>query len=212
MSGSLFPTYTRSERIADAAIHLLGVPLGLISAIWLVIAGWDGGRTTTASAIYGLGLVGMLSASAAYNLASHGTLKHILRRIDHAMIFVMIAGTYTPFALLGLGGEMGGWLCGAIWTTAVLGVASKLLLPYGWERLSLVLYLAMGWAILTVIGPLSDALSTTAIVLVFIGGILYTIGTAFHSIKRLPFQNAFWHLLVLAAAACHFASIYYEFV
>ncbi|AWK85383.1 PAQR family membrane homeostasis protein TrhA [Azospirillum thermophilum] len=212
-----FPDYSPSERRADALIHIVGVTAGLLGAAWMSIEiiEADGlpARTAWSLATYGLGLIGMLVMSASYNMARPGPRKALLRRLDHAMIFVMIAGTYTPFTLSGLEGRPEGLLlCAAVWSVAAVGVLLKLFFLHRFERLGLVLYLGLGWAVVTVAGPLSTRLSGTALWLLAIGGVLYTFGVIFHLLQRMPYHNAVWHFMVLAAAVCHFSAVMVEFV
>lgn len=208
-----FPVYSVGERRADAAVHAVGVTAGIAGFVWLlntaILSGTLPARTITALAIYGLGLVGMLIASAAYNLAPPDIGKALLRRVDHAMIFVMIAGTYTPFTL-GLG--QGVVLGGAVWGGAAFGAALKLRFPGRFHRLGLALYLGLGWAIVTALEPLGSVLSAPALWLLVVGGLLYTVGVVFHLMDRMPYNNAVWHLLVLAAASCHFAAVSVAFL
>ena len=208
-----FPVYSAAERRADAAVHAIGVTAGVAGFVWLLNAGVFSGavpvHTALALVIYGLGLVGMLTASAANNLAPPGLGKALLRRIDHAMIFVMIAGTYTPFTL-GLGQGIG--LGGAVWGGAAVGATLKLRFPGRFNRLGLALYLGLGWAVVTALEPLGTALSTPALWLLIAGWLVYTIGVVFHLMERMPYNNAVWHLLVLAAASCHFAAITVAFL
>ncbi|PWC82247.1 DNA-binding protein [Azospirillum sp. TSH100] len=217
-----FPVYSAGERRADAAVHAIGVTSGVAGFIWLLSAGVFSGavpiHTALALVIYGLGLVGMLTASAAYNLAPPGFGKAMLRRIDHAMIFVMIAGTYTPFTLglgPGIGQGMVGqgiWLGAAVWGGAAFGATLKLRFPGRFNRLGLTLYLGLGWAVVTALEPLGSALSTPALWLLIVGGLVYTVGVVFHLMERMPYNNAVWHLMVLAAAGCHFAAVAVAFL
>lgn len=208
-----FPVYSVGERRADAVVHAVGVTAGIAGFVWLlnaaVLSDSLPTRTALALAIYGLGLVGMLTASAAYNLSPPGFGKALLRRVDHAMIFVMIAGTYTPFTL-GLG--QGVVLGGAVWGGAAFGAALKLRFPGRFHRLGLALYLGLGWAIVTALEPLGSVLSAPALWLLVAGGLLYTVGVVFHLMERMPYNNAVWHLLVLAAASCHFAAVSVAFL
>jgi hemolysin III len=157
--------------------------------------------------VYGAGLVAMFACSAGYHLIRKARAKEIFRRLDHAAIFVMIAGTYTPFALLNMGGAWGIGLLSAVWAIALIGVVMKLALPRIFERLSVPLYLAQGWAVLVAIKPLVAAVPTLALVLIGVGGVLYTIGVLFHLWDRLPYHNAIWHGFVLVAAGVHYAAI-----
>ncbi|NIA71052.1 hemolysin III family protein [Pelagibius litoralis] len=205
----VFPTYASAERRADAAVHVLGVGASLIAFPILILLALPQGSSLSilSLAVYGTGLIAVFACSAAYNMAKRPGWKEILRRLDHAAIFVMIAGTYTPFSLIVIGGGWGLALLAAVWVVALAGVALKLFLPRRFERAAIALYLAQGWAILAVVEPLVAALSTAALVLLVTGGGLYTLGVVSHLWRRLPYHNAIWHALVLAAAGCHYAAI-----
>lgn len=206
--------YSRGEIVADAAVHALGAAFGLaasgaLAAAALPQAGADPLRAL-AVLIYAAGLAAMLGCSALYNLAPAGTRrKALLRRCDRAAIFAMIAGTYTPFAGVALGGTAGGALLAGVWTAAAAGAAHALLGPPGRrEGVAVLLYLLLGWCGVVLVVPLSAALSTWALALLAAGGVLYSAGTAFHLATRLPYHNATWHAFVLGAAACHFAAVF----
>lgn len=156
--------------------------------------------------VYSIGLVGMFAASAAYNLVSHVGVKEILRRLDHAAIFVMIAGSYTPFALV-VGGRTGHMLLAAVWAIAAVGVAIKLRYPRRFDKLSVLLYLSQGWIVLLALDSITAALSNRALSLLVAGGVVYTVGVAFHLMERLLFHNVIWHIFVLGGAACQFVAI-----
>ncbi len=163
--------------------------------------------TSVALALYGMGLLAMFGFSAGYNMVDRPDWKQILRRFDHAAIFLMIAGTYTPIMLIGVGGARGYALLALVWAVALMGVALKLAAPRRFERISVVLYLALGWSILAVMEPLISALSVPALVLIVIGGVVYSFGVAFLVWRRLPYHNAIWHGFVLVAAGCHYAAV-----
>ncbi|HAH10119.1 MAG TPA: DNA-binding protein [Alphaproteobacteria bacterium] len=202
--------YTRSEVAADAVIHVLGVTAGVIGAGVLVTmsALYGTGATLAASIIYGTGLVAMLSFSAAYNMHPPGPRREFLRRLDHAAIFLMIAGTYTPLTTLHLSGAWAITITSLVWAMAVTGITLKIAFPRRFERLSLAAYLAMGWMGVVAIEPLLASLPMSTFVLIGVGGVLYSAGTAFHVWESLPFQNAIWHGFVLAAAVCHYAAVF----
>lgn len=204
-----YPDYSRNERIADGIIHALGVTGSLVATIIVlsVAAPSLPAPSIISLVIYGLAMVAMFAFSAAYHLIPVPHWKPGLRRFDQAAIFVKIAGTYTPFAVVSLGGFLGYGLLGAVWSAALLGVFAKLFLQNGLRGFSTVLYLALGWSVLAVLQPLNDAVPLSAIVLLGVGGFLYTIGVVFHLWRSLPFQNAIWHLFVLIAAGCHFAAV-----
>ncbi|MBS7809697.1 PAQR family membrane homeostasis protein TrhA [Roseococcus pinisoli] len=193
-------------RTADACIHVIGVTAALAACVALA-AVMRGGFGVVPVALYALGLVAMIGCSAAYNLAAEGRGKRLLRRLDHAAIFLMIAGTYSPVALLGIGGAWGWGLAAVVWVGALAGATLKLCRPEGFERLAIAAYLLLGWAGLVAIVPLVAALPGMDLALLGAGGLLYSLGVVAHVSKRLPYQNAIWHGFVLAAAACHFVVV-----
>lgn len=201
--------YSKGELIADLVIHVLGVTAGAIGAVILIsmAAVYSNTATLIAVLIYGIGLISMLSFSAAYNLHPPSPRREILRRLDHAAIFLMIAGTYTPFTTLHLTGAWSIAITSTIWVLAVGGMTAKILFPRRFERASLFAYLAMGWIGLVAFQPLLDSLPMWTFLLIGVGGVLYSVGTAFHVWESLKFQNAIWHAFVLAAAACHYAAV-----
>lgn len=206
----MYPDYTRRERLADAAIHAAGVTFSIVAAAVLIAvsAGKVSALEQVSLAVYGAGLIAMFLCSALYNLVQRRPLKDIMRRLDHAAIFVMIAGSYTPFVLGKIGGETGILLFLAVWSIALLGVLLKLFFPGRLERISVAIYLAQGWLILFALDPLLSAISGVSIVLLVLGGVIYSVGIIFHLWERLPFHNAIWHGFVLVAAVCHYAAIY----
>ncbi len=201
-----FPFYSRAERAADAAVHAVGVPLGIVAAVVLLLrAGAHGGLTTAVIAVYAVGLVGMLGASAAYQLCPHCLLKERLRRLDRAMIFVMIAGTYTPFSVTVLYARHGLALCLLLWALAALGMFVTLRYPRRFERALLLLYLAMGW-MLALIRDCFALLPPAVMAMILAGGVVYSVGAVLQG-TRLKFHNPIWHLLILVAASLHYAAI-----
>ena len=183
-------------------VHALGVVMSVIAVavlLRMVIPIGDA-LLIMAATIYSVGLIAMFGLSAAYNLIVGPKWKEAIRRYDHAAIYMMIAGTYTPFALIGIGGPVGYSLLALVWLLAIIGLVLKLLWPRRIERASLVLYLALGWIGLVAAGSIIAALPVSALVLLGMGGILYTTGVVFHLWTTLLYQNAIWHIFVLAAA------------
>lgn len=204
----IFPSYTKGERIADAAVHIAAVGCAVIAgAVLLVVAVPGGAAQLAALGLYVFGVVAGFGCSAAYNLVSSPRTKAILRRFDHAAIFLMIAGSYTPFAAIAIGGLWGVVLLSAVWVVAIGGVALKLALPGRFERISIALYLMLGWALLPAMGPVVESLSGASLVLLLVGGGLYSLGVVFHLWHKLPYHNAIWHGFVLAAAVCHYIAV-----
>ncbi len=205
----VYPEYSKAERVADGCIHILGVTASVVAAsILIAIAIHHLPSHATASVlVYSAGLLAVFCCSAAYNMSGTSAWKSILRRFDHAAIYVKIAATYTPFAVVKLTGVVGFALLGTVWAVAVIGVIAKLALPGQFVRTAYVLYLAQGWAAVATINPLLSALSSTALILLGVGGVLYTVGVAFHLWHTLRYHNAIWHGFVLVASACHFAAV-----
>ncbi|MFL5253875.1 MAG: hemolysin III family protein [Rhodopila sp.] len=206
-----FPHYTAAETAADAVIHVLGLA-GASVALGCLLARIGSTATGTQLAaliVYGLGLVGMLSASALYNLTPPraGRLKRVFRHLDHAMIFVMIAGSYTPVAISALPRRLGLPLCATVWSLAAIGIGLRLMWGHIYQRLSLGLHLAMGWLVLAVLPPLAVAVSGGVLACLILGGIVYSLGSVVHTWVRVPFHNAAWHIMVIVAAALHLAAV-----
>jgi hemolysin III len=202
--------YSRLEHRADAVIHVAGIVFAVGATAWL-LSHVSGAATVAAVSVYCTGLLAMIVASAAYNLAPTGTLKDILRRFDHSAIFVMIAATYTPFAAARLGYPVGDVILVLVWSAAAIGIALKMVFPRRFEKVSIALYLAMGWLIVTAIKPLAASVAAIDFWLLIAGGLIYSASVAFYLIERIPFHKAIWHGFVLAAAVLHFAAIAIEF-
>ena len=213
---------TTAELVADGVVHALGVGLGLPAAIALVVlsvldkaparAMADAAANVAATsalpiAIYATGLVAMFVCSAAYNVFRQSRRRAWLQRFDHAAIFAMIGGTYTPFTVLRLENVWSAALTSAVWAIAGFGIAVKLLQPRWIERVSIGLYLALGWIGLVAIGPFAQSMDATTLALLGAGGAIYTIGVIFHLWRALPFQNAIWHGFVLVGAALHYGAV-----
>jgi hemolysin III len=207
-----FPTYSRPERIADAVVHALGLALAVVAATALMataLARGDGARLAGLG-IYAAGLLAMLACSALYNLTRKTARKALYQRFDHAAIFAMIAGSYTPLALVSIGGAVGHGLLAFVWTVAAGGILVALLGGRRPEALLTGSYLLLGWTVLVALQPLAAAVSPSGLALLVAGGVLYSVGAVFHHWRRLPFQNPIWHGFVVTAAACHYAAILRE--
>ena len=204
-----FMQYRASELAVDRIIHLIGILAGVVgSAILVGIAAGVADRPTlSACLVYSLWLLAMLGCSAAYHLASNAPRRKFLRQLDHAAIFLMIAGTYTPFTTCRLHGVWAIGITAAVWTGAVIGAVMKLICPRRVERVSIVAYLALGWIILVGVRPMLGSVDALTALLIGVGGVLYSVGVGFHLWRALPFHNALWHSLVLVAASCHYAAI-----
>ena len=198
-----------AEKRADAVVHAVGVTAGAIGAVLLLAAAVDRQPLHTLSAVvYAVGLLAMLSCSAAYNLTPPSRAKWWLRRFDHAAIFLMIAATYTPFLVRLNDASAATALAAVVWAGAVAGMVLKIGWPGRFDRLSIALYLLLGWAIVLAFGPLTQSVTLLSLALLIAGGALYTIGVIFHVWDSLRFGTAIWHGFVVAAASCHYVAVF----
>lgn len=197
------------ELFADGFVHTLGIVAGAAGATVLLILALNRAPPGTVAAlgVYATCFMAMLACSAAYNMGYYSRWRGIFRRCDHCAIFLMIAGTYTPFTTQLLGFWQALWLTVAIWVTCLFGIVMKLAEPETFERWSVALYLGLGWVALVVFAPIFGDCSWLTVALLTAGGALYSIGVVFHAWERLPFQNAIWHVFVLAAAICHYWAV-----
>jgi hemolysin III len=201
--------YDRHELLADGVVHAIGVGLGLIAAIALIVAAcvYATAADIAAVSVYSAGLMTMLAFSAVYNLFPVSRWKWILRRFDHSAIYVLIAATYTPFiAHMPMSVTSVALMIG-VWAVAVAGIVLKLFFPGRFDRLAIGLYLAMGWSGVMVFDVIAEALPRFTLLLIAIGGVLYSAGVIFHVWQRLRFQNAIWHGFVLLAASFHYVAV-----
>jgi len=200
----------RAELAADAVVHGIGIAAAVIGAGALIViaAVKRNGLELATVTTYSFGLLAMLICSTVYNMAERSRYRELLRRFDHAAIFVMIAGTYTPFTTIGLAG---GWAVAMtifVWLAAALGVILKLAVSSGrFAKLSIALYLIFGWLGMVIMWPLLGAVGIPILILLAVGGVIYSLGTIVHAFDRLPFQRAIWHGFVVTAAAVHYAAI-----
>ena len=201
--------YDRAELIADGVIHAIGVLLGIIAATVLVVLAviYGSALGVVGVSIYVAGLLSMLVLSATYNLWPVSRAKWVLRRFDHSAIYLLIAATYTPFILEMKDSLFALALLAGVWCVAIFGIVLKLCYPGRFDRISVGIYLAMGWSGMMLYHGVVKALPTVALWFVVVGGALYSLGVIFHAWRRLRFQNAIWHGFVLAGAACHYTAV-----
>jgi hemolysin III len=202
-------TYTRAEIIADGVVHAVGIVLAIAAgSVLLSLAFFDTGPGEyVAVAFYVVSLLTVLSISLAYNLWPLTPAKWMLRRFDHAAIYLLIAATYTPFLVQLDDAAMTGSMVAVVWCAAIAGMAIKLFLPGRFDRLAVVFYLAMGWSGMVVIRPLLDTLLPTTLGLILAGGAVYSCGVVFFAWKGLQFHNALWHGFVVTGAGLHCAAV-----
>ncbi|MFA5057324.1 MAG: hemolysin III family protein [Opitutaceae bacterium] len=202
--------YTRGEELANSLTHGLGLILSVAGlSVLVTFAALRGDAwMVTGCAVFGGSLVLLYTASTLYHVWRTPRGKRWLRVFDHAAIFLLIAGTYTPFLLVSLRGPWGWSLFGVVWALAVAGIVLKLFFTGRFRLLSTLLYLFMGWIVLIAFKPLAAALPRGSLMLLLAGGAAYTGGTGFYLWKRLPYHHAVWHLFVLAGSICHFLAVF----
>ena len=202
-------TYTPLEERLHVAIHGAGLVAGVIATFWLVAQANVGasGWRVLGVAVFGLSAVLVFATSTIYHASADPLARPRWRQLDHSAIFLLIAGTYTPFSVGVLGGVWGWSLFIALWAIAVLGIAAKVRVGFRYHNLSTALYLLMGWAGLAAIRPLMAALSAETLSWMVAGGLFYTLGVPFYVWKSRRFTHAIWHAMVLAGVACHFVAV-----
>lgn len=201
----MYPNYTRSERVADGSMHAIGVTGAVLGAIMLLVwsapvaSPWE----VTAIAVYAITLVGTFTASAFYHMTPWENIRPVLRRIDHAAIYLKIAGTYTPLVVM-IGSGLAYVVLAIVWALAVIGMVLKLVFWSKPGQFGPALYLIMGWMSVVLVWSSWEALPFGYILA---GGLLYTVGVLFHAARNMKFANAIWHGFVVAASACFFVAI-----
>ncbi len=210
----LVERYSMGEEIAHAVTHGVGVLLSIGGLAVLVAFSTLYGNAwhITSSSIYGATLILLYSSSTLYHGITHEKAKRVLRKLDHAAIFLLIAGTYTPFTLVNLRGPWGWTLFGLVWGIALAGMVLELACRKRYRWLSLSLYLGLGWLVLVAIKPMLSSVETGGLLLLLAGGLCYSLGVIFYVWKRLAYHHAVWHLFVLAGSVLHFFSVLFYVV
>lgn len=198
----------REER-ASAVTHAIGALAALLGGVALVVvaAGQSDGWRLTAAIVFSVSLLLLYTASACYHAATAPAAKVRFKVLDHCAIYLLIAGTYTPFTLIGLRGPLGWWMFGIVWTLALAGVVFKLFFTGRFKLLSTGIYIAMGWLALLAIKPIMAALDTWTLGWMLAGGVAYTLGTAFYHRESLRYSHAVWHLFCMIGSACHYVAV-----
>lgn len=201
--------YSTGEEIANSITHGLGLLLAIggLGVLTAFAALKGNGWHVTSCSIYSAALILLFSASTLYHSFPFPRVKRLFRIFDHSAIFIMIAGTYTPFTLVNLRGPWGWTLFGVVWGVAVLGILLETLAMDRWPRLSLALYVVMGWAVVAAIKPMLQSVAPGGLILMLAGGLAYTVGIIFYAWKKMPYHHAVWHLFVLAGSILHFFAI-----
>lgn len=193
----------------NSITHLVATVLAVIatSVAVSIAAQRTDARTTTAIAVYGMMLIVLYLSSTLYH-SLRGRAKTVFRVFDHTSIYLLIAGTYTPFTLVTLRGRLGWWLFGIVWTLAVIGICKDVFFHGRFRAVSVILYLLMGWLIVAAFGPLTRALPATAVTWLVVGGVFYTGGIVFFAFsKRVAYTHGVWHLFVVVGSVCHYIAV-----
>ncbi len=202
--------YSVGEEIANALTHGIGALLGVAALTLMIVMSvkYSDTARVISSLIYGSSLILLYLASTLYHSIQSPRAKRIFQLLDHCAIYILIAGTYTPFMLISLKGTWGYSLLTAIWGLAIFGIVFKVIFHDRYAKVSLFTYLAMGWLCILVGGEMLSKIPTGGLLFLLAGGLAYTFGTIFFVLDRIPFNHAIWHLFVLAGSVCHFFAIY----
>ena len=205
MSGVYSPT---EERI-HALTHAAGVVMGIVGLSWMLYTSLrlDDAWRIAASIVYGISLILLFAASTIYHYFYESPHRPFLKLLDHCAIYLLIAGTYTPFLLVAMRSSAGWWLFAAIWTLATAGIIKKIWVRHRYPRFSLITYLGMGWLCLLAGPQLLASISANGMAWLAAGGIAYTVGTVFYMRKSMVYHHAIWHVFVLIGAACHLMAV-----
>ncbi len=203
--------FTRKEELWNSISHGAGAAFAVAALVLIsVYAGGTGDQwKIVGGVIFGVSLVVLFLASTLYHGFKEGKAKDVFEIIDHSAIFILIAGTYTPFTLVNLRGPVGWTIFGIIWTLTLAGIVYKIFFVRKFVIFSTLLYIFMGWLIVFAIGPLSQTLSSGGLFWLVMGGVLYTLGTPFYIIRRIPYNHAIWHFFVLGGSVCHFITVFF---
>lgn len=200
------------EELVHSISHGIGAVLSLVGMVVLLVLASLAARIDPWKLVgigcYGISLVLLYTASTLYHGVRHPRLKTLFQSLDHCAIYLLIAGTYTPFLLVNLRGPTGWTLFATVWSLALVGIACKLAWPHRFAALRIAIYLVMGWLIVFAGDELAAHLSATGLALLVAGGVTYTLGIAFYAISAIPFNHAIWHLFVMGGSTCHYFAVY----
>ncbi len=197
------------EEILNAVTHGVGTAMAVVALVGMLLLYYDEGTWhVTSCIIYGISLILLYLASTLYHSFTNEKLKSIFKFIDHAAIYILIAGNYTPFTLIPLHGEVGWTIFGIVWSLAAAGIVFQIFCVKKFKLLGTLCYLAMGWFAVVMIRPLLGLLPIEAIYWMIAGGVFYTVGAVFYLVKKIPYNHAIWHLFVLAGSIAHFVAIF----
>lgn len=202
--------YTKNEEIANFVTHCIGAALSVAALVLLTVYSSILGDPwcIVSCVIFGVSLIILYTFSSLYHALTNKKAKKVFRIFDHISIYILIAGTYTPFTLTILRGPMGWTIFGTVWGIAVIGIILKVFFINKFDKLSTLLYVLVGWLIIMDIKPVYRILPRTGFILLVLGGVIYTLGSILYSMDKIPYNHAVWHLFVLAGSICHFFAIF----
>ena len=201
--------YSLAEEIMNSVTHGAGLLVSAAGLVLLIVLSSIYGQAShiVSCTVFGISLVLLYTASTLYHSFQRPNIKRIFRIIDHSCIYVLIAGTYTPFLIIIVRGTLGWAIFAVVWSLTILGIIFKAFFVNRFEIVSTIAYIVMGWLIILAIKPLYQTLPEGGLAWLVAGGLAYTLGTIFYAWKKLPFNHAVWHLFVLAGSVCHFISV-----
>lgn len=211
MAEELTSRYTRGEEYANIGTHAVGIVLSIVALVLMVLFAAENGDPyfIVAVSIFGATLILLYLTSTLYHSVRHPKVKHVFRVFDHVCIYLLIAGSYTPFTLVTLRGGWGWTLFGLTWGLALFGIIFKIFFTKRFSILSTLMYIALGWLVVIAIKPVVLTVPAGGLAWLVAGGLLYTFGVLFYLWRRIPYHHAIWHLFVMAGSFCHFLAVYY---
>jgi hemolysin III len=205
------PQYSLAEELVHTLSHGAGVVLSVAGLSWMLYLsiGSEDPWRIVASVVYGLSLILLFLSSTLYHALHTSPRAHLFKLLDHCAIYLLIAGTYTPFLLVAMRNSTGWWLFGTVWALATAGILTKLWFRHRYPRLSLAGYLLMGWLVVIAAPQLADAIGGNGMTWLVAGGLSYTVGALFYMARQMTYHHAIWHFFVLAGGVCHFMAVVY---
>ena len=201
--------YSVAEEIVHAITHGIGVILSIVGLSWMLYVSINVADPwrIVASSIYGATLITLFLASTLYHSMFASRHREVFKLLDHCAIYLLIAGTYTPFLLVAMRSSIGWWIFGTIWALATAGIVTKLWFRHRFPKIALASYLAMGWLIVVAAPQVAEAIGPHGMGWLIAGGLSYSVGAVFYVVDRIPFNHAIWHLFVLVGGICHFFGV-----
>jgi len=210
--GIKLPFYTLSEELINSISHGFGAALGIVAVVLCVVKSIGSAMAVVCSAIYGGSMIILYMMSTMYHALKRNRAKKVFRVIDHCSVYLLIAGTYTPYTLVGLGGAIGWVLFGIVWSAAIVGITLNAVSLSKFKIFSMITYIAAGWVIVIAMKPLIDSVPFEGVLYLLLGGLAYTIGAVLYIIskkKNLKYGHSVFHIFVLLGSLLHFFSIYF---